>query len=118
MSIFDVFLIPLYLFIFYFFARRTVSANSRDPLYRVYYIRGLNYKFLGTFAFAFMYLFYYKGGDTLEYYYAASPMFKLLLFDPIWFFKFITGIYNRYPEFLGVDLSANAGMYLTHGSAT
>jgi len=118
MSIFDVFLIPLYLGIFYFFARRTVSANYRDPLYRVYYIKGLNYKFAGTFGFAFIYLFYYKGGDTLEYYYAASPMIKLLMLDPIWFFKFIFGIYNHYPEYLGVDLSANAGMYLTHGAAT
>jgi hypothetical protein len=118
MDIFDVFLVPLYLSIFYFFARRTVSANYKDPVYRVYYMKGLNYKFLGTFAFAFIYLFYYKGGDTLEYYYAAKPMIKLLIIDPVWFFKFIVGLYDHYPEYLGVDLSQDAGMYLTRGSAT
>ncbi len=118
MTIFDVFLIPLYLAIFYFLARRTVSANYNDPLYRIYYMKGLNYKFIGTFAFTFIYLFYYKGGDTLEYFYAARPMIKLLIIDPIWYFKFITGIYNHYPEYLGYDISASQGVYLTHGSAT
>lgn len=118
MTIYDIFLIPLYLAIFYLFARRTVSANAKDPVYKVYYIKGLNYKFSGTIAFTFIYLFYYKGGDTLEYYYAAKPMVKLLLLDPVWFFKFIVGLYNHYPEYLGVDLSQDAGMYLTRGTAT
>ena len=118
MTIFDVFLVPLYLGIFYFFAQRTVKANFRDPLYAVYYIKGLNYKFLGTFSFAMIYLFYYKGGDTLAYYHASTPMIRLLMVDPIWFFKFIFGLYKTYPEILGYDVRETASFYLTRGSAT
>ena len=52
MTIFDVFLVPLYLGIFYLFAYRTVRSNFRDPLYKAYYIKGLNYKFFGVISFA------------------------------------------------------------------
>jgi len=118
MTIFDVFLIPLYLAIFYFFALRTVRKNFRDPLYRVYYIKGLNYKFFGAASFALIYLYYYKGGDTLAYYEAARPMIRLLVIDPLWFFKFITGLYNHYPEVLWPDVQGDAVYYLIRGSAT
>ena len=118
MTIFDVFLVPIYLSIFYFFARRTVSANRHDPIYKVYYIKGLNYKFFGAFSFAMIYLFYYKGGDTIAYYEDASPLMRLLVIDPIWFFKFILGFYNHYPEILLAQTRLTATYYLTKGSAT
>lgn len=118
MTFFDAFLVPVYLAIFYYFARRTVAANSHDPLYATYYIKGLNYKFFGAFGFAMIYLFYYRGGDTLAYYYDASPLMKLLVTDPVWFFKFILGFYNRYPEILLGDTRSTATYYLTKGSAT
>lgn len=118
MTIFDVFLIPLYLGIFYFIAYRTVNANRHDPLYRVYYIKGLNYKFFGVFCFAMIYLFYYKGGDTLAYYADASPIMKLLVLDPLWFFKFIFGFYKKYPEILYAETKSSYTFYLTKGSAT
>lgn len=118
MTIFDVFLVPLYLAIFYFFARRTVSANRHDPLYAAYYIKGLNYKFFGAFSFAMIYLFYYRGGDTIAYYDDASPIMKLLVIDPVWFFKFILGFYKKYPEVLLADTRSTATYYLTKGSAT
>ena len=118
MTFFDVFLVPLYLAIFYFFARRTVSANKHDPVYAVYYIKGLNYKLFGSFSFAMIYLFYYKGGDTLAYYDDASPLIRLLVIDPVWFFKFIVGAYNHYPEILNSDARSTATLYLTRGSAT
>jgi hypothetical protein len=118
MTIFDVFLVPIYLGIFYFFARRTVNANRHDPLYRIYYIKGLNYKFFGAFSFAMIYLYYYKGGDTIAYYDDASPVMKLLVIDPLWFFKFIFGLYNHYPEVLMRDTRSTGTLYLTKGSAT
>ena len=118
MTFFDIILIPLYLAIFYFIARRTVNNNRHDPLYAVYYIKGLNYKFFGAFGFAAIYLFYYHGGDTLAYYEDASPLMKLLVIDPLWFFKFILGFYHTYPEVLLADARSTSTYYLTKGSAT
>ena len=118
MTIFDVFLVPFYLGLFYFYARRTVRANRHDPLYAVYYIKGLNYKFFGAFSFAMIYLFYYKGGDTIAYYDDASPIMKLLVLDPLWFFKFVFGFYKHYPEILLADTRSTSTYYLTKGSAT
>ena len=117
MDILDVFLVPLYLAIFYFFAQRTVSNNQGNPLYRVYYMKGLNYKFFGATSFGLIYLFYYKGGDTLSYYYAARPMVKLLAIDPLWYFKFVTGIQRAYPEIMGWDVNAMVALYIIKGSA-
>ncbi len=118
MTILDVFLVPFYLGLFYFYAQRTVRANRHDPLYARYYIKGLNYKFFGAFSFAFIYLFYYKGGDTIAYYDDASPVMKLLVIDPLWFFKFIFGLYNHYPEILLAETRSTGTSYLAKGSAT
>ena len=118
MTLFDIFLVPLYVLIFYFFAQRTVKNNISDPVYRLYYIKGFRYKLFGGISYALIYMYYYKGGDTIEYYYAASPLIRLLTLDPVWFFKFITGIYKTYPEVLGTDVAEHAAHYLIKGSAT
>ena len=118
MTIFDIFLVPIYLGIFYLFAQRTLKNNFHDPIYRMYYLKGLNYKFFGAISFALIYLYYYKGGDTIAYYEAARPMLKLLISDPLWFFKFIAGLYDHYPEALLLDVRGDSVYYLTKGSAT
>lgn len=45
-------------------------------------------------------------------------MLRLLITDPLWYFKFITGFYNHYPEALWADVREDAVYYLTKGSAT
>ena len=118
MTLFDIFLVPLYFGFFYLFAQRIVKKNSRDPVYKAYYMKGFKYKMFGAVSYALIYLYYYKGGDTLEYFYAAKPMFRLLVNDPLWYFKFVSGLYNHYPEFLAADVREGAALYLTRGSAT
>lgn len=118
MDALDLFLLPVYLGIFYFFAYRTVGNHKKDPVYKKYYIRGLNYKLFGSIAFAFIYLYYYKGGDTISFYWATSPLYKLLFIDPVWFWKFATGADQHYPGICGAEVAKHGVVYMLRGSAT
>ncbi|MDB5282307.1 MAG: hypothetical protein JWO06_1382 [Bacteroidota bacterium] len=118
MDALDVMLLPVYLGIFYFLAYRTLGKNSKDPLYKKYYIRGLNYKLFGSISFAFIYVYYYKGGDTISFYWATSPLFKLFFSDPVWFFKFALGLDPHYPGVCGMEAAQHSVIYLLRGSAT
>lgn len=118
MDIFDLLLVPLYIGLFYFLAQRTVSKNANNPLYRTYYIRGLVYKFIGAMFFALIYLFYYKGGDSLAFYDTVNPMYKLFFSHPTIFWRFITGLQSFYPVECLYHASMKGVMYLTHGKPT
>jgi hypothetical protein len=118
MDVLDLFLLPIYLAIFYMLAYRTVNKNRKDKLYTRYYIRGLNYKFFGSIGFAFIYLYYYKGGDTISFYYATEPLTKLLFTDPIWYFKFVLGLDPKYPGPCVAYAAEHSVIYMLRGSAT
>ena len=118
MDFLDLMLLPIYLGVFYYLAYRTVGKNQKNPLYKQYYIRGLNYKFFGSIAFAFIYLYYYKGGDTISFYWATAPLYKLFFTDPLWFFKFVSGLDTRYPGVCGMEAAQHGVIYMLRGSAT
>ena len=71
MEIFDFFLTPLFLGIFYalaYWVRPFVTNQFTKP----YFIRALTLKFVGCVALGFIYQFYYSGGDTFNYFYHAK----------------------------------------------
>lgn len=49
---------------------------------RQYFVYGLGVRLFGAITFMAIYLFYYKGGDTIAYYQTGAPFIRLLLSDP------------------------------------
>ena len=71
MEITDFFLAPLYLAILYglaYLVRPAVTNQFTKP----YFIPALSLKFVGAIALGLIYQFYYKGGDTFNYFYHAK----------------------------------------------
>ncbi len=105
---------PLYVFAIYFWASK---KSGKSPLHKAYYLKGLRYKLGGVIAFDLIYLFYYKGGDTVNFYYAVSPTFELFFNDPYRFFEFVFTPSEYYPWECISEAKANGVGYLTKGSA-
>jgi hypothetical protein len=76
-SIFDLFFAVLLSFVLVSRAKkkRDKLIDSK-PAYE-YYASGLVAKFVATFAFCSIYLFYYQGGDTLNYYKGVKAFYHL-----------------------------------------
>lgn len=118
MDVYDFLLAPLYLALLYFLALRTRAQNSNNFLYQQYYLKGLNYKFIGATVFALVYVYYYGGGDTVSFYYAISPLFKLFFKDPGAFFKFCFNPYELYPPACIWEAAQKSVIYLLRGTPT
>ena len=90
-SINDLILVPLYLFIIFGLAR-LIKSNSikKHPEYR-YFIKGLWFKIFGVSGFIIVYLFYYGNGDTLVYFQGAKALGNLLVQD---FSKGLSVLFN------------------------
>jgi hypothetical protein len=83
----DFILLPFVLFFIYYFARMKRNKNiEKFPEFR-YYIAGLNVKIFGAISITVIYLLYYGGGDTTNYYNDAICWNKLLFSNPAGFFS-------------------------------
>lgn len=114
----DLFLLPFFVSIFYFFAIRTRNKNKDNFIYTSYYMRALTYKIIGSVFFALIYVFYYKGGDTISFYWTVEPVHRLMLSDFGEFLKFVTNPYSLYPRECIQDAAKNGVIYLIQGSAS
>ena len=91
LTYFDILLVPIYLVIILIVCSRIKSKNiAQFPEYK-YFKKGLVFKLLGVSAFLFIYLFYYGGGDTVNYFKGARAVGNLLLED---FEKGIACLFN------------------------
>ena len=80
-SIEDLVLVPLYLFVIIGLARLIKSNNiNQYPEYK-YFVKGLWFKIIGVSAFISIYLYYYGGGDTNVYFQSSKAVGNLLLHD-------------------------------------
>jgi hypothetical protein len=83
----ELILAPFILLFIYFISliikNRKIESN---PHYK-YYIPGLFVKIFGGLMFCVIYIYYYKGGDTTQYYESACALVNLLLKNP---WSFIT----------------------------
>lgn len=71
LSIYDLLLTPIYLGVVLFLAKiYEKSKIAEHPEYK-YFTRGLFVKILGAFALGCVYMFYYSGGDTTNYFQSA-----------------------------------------------
>ena len=80
-SVEDLVLVPLYLFVIIGLASLIKSNNIKQhPEYK-YFVKGLWFKLIGVSMFISIYLFYYGGGDTLAYFKGTKALGNLLLQD-------------------------------------
>jgi hypothetical protein len=118
MEITDLLLLPLYLALVYFIATRIRARHDNDPIYQKYYIKGLNYKIIGAIGFALIYLLYYKGGDSINYFQAARPLYSFAFTNPDRYIEFVFDTKSAYPDQLYMQAWAKGVDYLLRGNAT
>lgn len=80
-SLIDLFLIPIYFLIIYLISNKIISNNNKIIDYK-FFKKGLFLKFLGVFLFCILYLFYYGGGDTVNYFKGVKAIINLLIETP------------------------------------
>jgi len=82
----DVFISIVIVFIALGFASSKTKLNIKEKPYYLYYKRGLIYKLIGATLFCLIYLFYYRGGDTTNYFKGATAMYNLFWKSPSEYF--------------------------------
>ena len=79
-NIWDYVLLPVYLAIIFFIAKVIKRKMVSQSIESKYFIPGLFYKIIGGIGVCLIYVYYYGGGDTVEYYVGtvdlASFVFK------------------------------------------
>lgn len=80
-SILDLLVAPFYIILFIALARRKADAKiEENPIYSLY-VKGLVIKLFAGTTLCFIYIFYYGGGDTLNYFHDARIMIRMLFSD-------------------------------------
>ena len=82
MDIFDLLISPIYLTAILFLAHKfSIKQKAKNKAYK-YFMPGLLLKMFGAICLGFVYFFYYKGGDTLNYFQTASALIDELYEHP------------------------------------
>ncbi|MFZ9956766.1 MAG: hypothetical protein ACO3E1_11670, partial [Flavobacteriales bacterium] len=68
----DWYMTPLYFFLIVFILKRNVKCTSDWE--KSLFVRGLRVKLFSALLIAFVYLFYYEGGDTIIYMHDAKVL--------------------------------------------
>lgn len=77
----------LYIMAMYLYFGRKKKMNIKLHHEYKYFIAGFVAKMIGAAFFALIYFYYYKNGDTISYFYSGVAMNKMLLIDPIEYFR-------------------------------
>lgn len=87
----DLIIAPIFLVLIYLFAKSIqVKKLESNPSYR-FFVKGLMVKIIGGTAVCFIYVYYYGGGDTLNYYNDCNVLVNLFLKSPAASIRFMTG---------------------------
>ena len=87
LSLAEYFAFPIYIIIIVLISYYIQFKNAKkNPVYK-YYTRGVILKVIGAFAFCLVYIFGYKGGDTISYFESARALTNLLIHRPDDFIK-------------------------------
>ena len=84
--------------------------QNKIPDYK-YFVSGLLFKLFGVLAFCVVYLYYYEGGDTLNYFKGAKAIANLLLYD---FDKGIHVLFNTDSPYNGWHVYNSTTGYPAH----
>ncbi|MBS1647817.1 MAG: hypothetical protein JST67_10800 [Bacteroidetes bacterium] len=77
LSIYDALLAPLYIFLAWLLANFIQNKNIHNHSEYQYFTYGLMVKIVGAVALGLVYYFYYKGGDTINYFKSARAYVNL-----------------------------------------
>jgi hypothetical protein len=84
----DAIIVPFMLIVLYIIGMTIKKKNIQQRPYYRYFLRGLFGKIFGAITICLVYVYYYKGGDTLAYYNDNGCVSRLFLLDPISAIKF------------------------------
>ena len=88
MSLFSYFDLFYSILICFFFLQKGKSKSSLSP-YGHYFNKGLIAKFIGVYLFCSIYLFYYQGGDTLNYFSGIKAFVDIFWQSPAKYFSLL-----------------------------
>jgi hypothetical protein len=113
----DLFIGPIYLLLIYFIAFSVRNKICVDKSTRRYFIPALTLKMFGAIMLGLVYKFYYKGGDTLNYFvFGSQKIWEAFLEKPaagLWMiFGSNCDYQNQYSEYLrGILFFCDPGSY-------
>jgi hypothetical protein len=85
----DYLISPIYILICYYFINSNMKKNiGKNKMYQ-YFVKGWWAKIFGGFALAFIYNYYYGGGDTLGFFISAKAMVNLFFKNSSVFFDIL-----------------------------
>ncbi len=91
LEVWDFVLSPIYIFILYLLAKRyAISKQKLEPHYK-YFANGMLAKMLGGVMLCFIYVYYYRGGDTTQYFQSSVCLNKLFFRHSDSFWRIIFG---------------------------
>lgn len=82
-------------FLYLYFARLKNVAIKHSPEYS-HFIWGLTARMVGGIAFSLIYFYYYKGGDTIMYFYSAVALSNLAKMDFMAYLDVLFGANDQY----------------------
>jgi hypothetical protein len=82
-SLIDLLIVPILLIFIYFIGNSIRTKNLDDNSSYRYYVSALMVKMIGSIGVCLIYVYYYRGGDTLAYYKDAGTMTKFFVKEPI-----------------------------------
>jgi len=123
MTLLDISLMIVYLFLCLLIGSQIKNKHSRNPLYRKWFMPGLRIKLFFCIAYCLVYTYYYDyGGDTKGYYRDTLKVLDALQYGITPFYEVINRVYsNISPEALNILLrmtyDAPMEYYAVHISA-
>ena len=73
----DFLLVPIYFVVFYFVGSRIQASKIIENKLYAYYTRGLVFKLGASIMVSLIFIYYYKGGDNIGYFWSAQFLAKM-----------------------------------------
>jgi len=96
LGLFDFIVAPLYILFIFFIALLIKNKYIKTNSTYTYFIPGLLAKIVGGIAVCLIYIYYYKGGDTINYYITSNSFSNLLSVNPRNFLNVWLGFVKNY----------------------
>ena len=74
----ELFLVPLYMLLIFIISSTISTSHIKKHIEYKYFNYGLLFKLLGVTGFCIIYLFYYEGGDTVNYFLGTKAIANLI----------------------------------------
>ena len=114
LSLSDFLFAPLYLLVIYLLAYIYRNTYIKDPVLRKYFIWGLSLRMFGAFAYALVYQYYFRYGDTVIYFRSASIIYKLFSTNPSLASEILWSSPEIYSSEAFVLTQLNPNIYINH----